>query len=58
MAETHVSEKGIGVWHAACLPALDQAPTPDLHTATGVPGIGVSIGRAAGVNIHLLYTMT
>jgi hypothetical protein len=22
------------LWHAACLPALDQAPTPDLPTAT------------------------
>ena len=27
-------EKKDKLWHAACLPALGQAPTPDLHTAT------------------------
>jgi hypothetical protein len=30
------SQDMVVVWHAACLPALDNAPTPDLHTATKV----------------------
>ena len=32
------------MWHAACLPAFDQAPAPDLHTATKVgPGYNTAV---------------